>query len=241
MDLLLKYGADSNIKNKQGNTPLHFAAQRGNYDIVRMLLLNYGADPNIQNHIGDTPLHLTYKSSPHIILDDYRKRHISKIFFEEESKKIKFDINAANQKGDTVLHLATKNRDAHSLIFLLNQEGLAVRPNKEGQTPLHLIANLKHDKENNSKQIQTILLSLIASNADLNAVDHKGNTPLHLAAQSKNQFVSFTLLAFHTKSDIKNKEGKIALDYISASDPKHFKKLKSHYQIANNICKTSFR
>jgi len=57
---LLKKGADPNTQDEAGNTPLHWAAYKGHFDIVR-LLLEHGADPNIQNKDGwppgSTPLH----------------------------------------------------------------------------------------------------------------------------------------------------------------------------------------
>jgi len=55
--LLLEHGADPNIQNKDGMTPLHFATERGSPEVVK-LLLEHGADPNIQeNKFGWTPLH----------------------------------------------------------------------------------------------------------------------------------------------------------------------------------------
>lgn len=49
---------ESNINTKEiySYTPLHFAANYGNYFIVA-LLLSYGANPNIQNNNGETALH----------------------------------------------------------------------------------------------------------------------------------------------------------------------------------------
>ncbi|WP_410525987.1 ankyrin repeat domain-containing protein [Rickettsia endosymbiont of Cantharis rufa] len=45
-----------NTKEIYSYTPLHFAANYGNYFIVA-LLLSYGANPNIQNNNGETALH----------------------------------------------------------------------------------------------------------------------------------------------------------------------------------------
>ena len=49
--LLLQHGADPNIPNIQGKTPLHLAHL---FEIK--LLLQYGAKPNIQDYKGNTPL-----------------------------------------------------------------------------------------------------------------------------------------------------------------------------------------
>eukprot|EP00963_Diacronema_lutheri_P004766 scaffold358_cov343-Pavlova_lutheri.AAC.52 len=45
------------LKNTVEYTPLHFAAQRGRYQISKYLLTQ-GADPNARNFIDKTPLHL---------------------------------------------------------------------------------------------------------------------------------------------------------------------------------------
>lgn len=45
------------LKNMVEYTPLHFAAQRGRYEISKYLLAR-GADPNARNFIRKTPLHL---------------------------------------------------------------------------------------------------------------------------------------------------------------------------------------
>ena len=54
--LLLKFGADPNIQNSRGKTPLH--AARCCHDQLVKELLNAGALPTIVDMNGDTPLHL---------------------------------------------------------------------------------------------------------------------------------------------------------------------------------------
>ena len=51
-------GADSNLANKGGCTPLHLAAISNNEDIVK-LLINKGANPNVADMNGKTPIHFT--------------------------------------------------------------------------------------------------------------------------------------------------------------------------------------
>jgi ankyrin repeat protein len=56
-DLLLRHGADANLCDGWGNTPLVFAVTRGYTDIAR-LLLESGADPCLPNHHYCYPLDL---------------------------------------------------------------------------------------------------------------------------------------------------------------------------------------
>jgi ankyrin repeat protein len=52
---LLERGANPNLSDADGDTPLHGAAQRGNLKVLQMLLAA-GADPNARNKVGGTPL-----------------------------------------------------------------------------------------------------------------------------------------------------------------------------------------
>ena len=57
---MLKYGADVNLKDSTGNTPLHLGSRAGGsfeQDIFAKLL-DSGADVTIANTNGDTPFHL---------------------------------------------------------------------------------------------------------------------------------------------------------------------------------------
>ena len=54
--LVLDCGVDPKIKDYDGRTPLHYAAEGGNIDVVK-LLLEHGADPNVKNNFDETPLH----------------------------------------------------------------------------------------------------------------------------------------------------------------------------------------
>lgn len=57
---LIQNGANPNIKDKDGNTPLHVYIPLMNIDIIETIL-SEGADPNIQNNNGETPLHFAAK------------------------------------------------------------------------------------------------------------------------------------------------------------------------------------
>ena len=54
---LLQQGADPNIPDSDGETPLHHAAGHGDA-VMTFALLSNGANPNLKNRHGWTPLHL---------------------------------------------------------------------------------------------------------------------------------------------------------------------------------------
>eukprot|EP00043_Microstomoeca_roanoka_P018469 m.198337 g.198337 ORF g.198337 m.198337 type:complete len:181 (+) comp16835_c0_seq14:112-654(+) len=59
LSLLLEHGADINIADKYGNTPLHLAVQQDDSVLVHVLLHNdYSvANTNVRDEEGQTPLH----------------------------------------------------------------------------------------------------------------------------------------------------------------------------------------
>ena len=57
VDAFLKTGVQVNVKDKNGNTPLHLAAQNEHLQVVKLLIKN-GADVNIKNKKNQTPLNV---------------------------------------------------------------------------------------------------------------------------------------------------------------------------------------
>ena len=66
--LLIESGADVNIKDDNGSTPLHAAAAFGRVDVAK-LLVEHGADLQVRNDDGGTPadaLHLDWRTTTFI-------------------------------------------------------------------------------------------------------------------------------------------------------------------------------
>ncbi|KAL7604352.1 hypothetical protein Lser_V15G14519 [Lactuca serriola] len=62
IELLLQYGANVNVPDSRGQTPLHHCILRGKSAFAR-LLLTRGADPHAANSAGKTPLELAAESN----------------------------------------------------------------------------------------------------------------------------------------------------------------------------------
>ena len=93
-------GADSNLANKGGCTPLHLAAISNNEDIFK-LLINKGANPNVADMNGQTPIHFTE-------IND--QKDVVKMFLEAGADTSKKDSN-----GPTPLSWANKWQTAERL------------------------------------------------------------------------------------------------------------------------------
>ena len=83
--ILLRHGADPNVRNNWGFTPLHKAVSRGNLEIVQ-LLVDAGGNPTLKNIRGETPLHFAldcnlplYRDHP---LDTSQRKELAKRLVE---------------------------------------------------------------------------------------------------------------------------------------------------------------
>lgn len=104
-DLLIAAGADPNLTNDDGETPLHMAAYGSDIGVIESLLLN-GADPNAVDSDGNTPLHLAVGWE-----DVYSVKQL-----------LAFGANVAvtNRYGRSPVNLAEMNRN-ETILTLLTQ------------------------------------------------------------------------------------------------------------------------
>jgi len=90
--LVLDCGVDPNVKDKVGETPLHYAAERGHLDVVK-LLLEHGADPNVQDNDGWTPLHYAAKKC-HVDVARVLLDHGADLTIRDNKGRIPLDIGS---------------------------------------------------------------------------------------------------------------------------------------------------
>lgn len=57
---------DINVRDKRGNTPLHYAAYFGNYSLCQRLI-SAGAFVNVQNMVGQTSLHKAFQANKEMV------------------------------------------------------------------------------------------------------------------------------------------------------------------------------
>ncbi|ELU12708.1 hypothetical protein CAPTEDRAFT_129833, partial [Capitella teleta] len=123
---LFNGGAHLDFRNKAGLTPLHRAAQRGNYAAIKTLL-DLSASPNYKNPAGLTPLYLcvatnTSAQCAEILLHDHAL------------------VGITDDKGWAECHHACKNGRVQHLEHLMFYGADFNQQNSSGNTPLHVCA-----------------------------------------------------------------------------------------------------
>ncbi len=150
--LLLEKNADPNIKDNDGNTPLHIASKTSEKAVSVLFSNNPKLDPNIQNNYGQTPLHLA--------VDRCAIEIVNLLLTNKADPNIK-DID-----GNTPLHIATMFKDynmysdySEIVKALLNKNANINIKNKNGNTPLDEAKNryTQLEKKNTAKIVLPII------------------------------------------------------------------------------------
>ena len=212
IDLLLEAGADLNASDVYGDTPLFKALAEHRTEASRFLLEN-GADAQHLDWRGDSALHLVaadnYPALARLLLDEGKvdiniRGHWGRTpaarallqghqnAFEVFVSRSEMDMNAVDDFGNTLLHMAVRGDYLKNVrrLWLKGNDSLDVdAKNRLGQTPLIMSAMRK------SQNIASFLLN--ESFASPNISDVKGNTPLHWAARSDLFNLTVALISYH--------------------------------------------
>jgi cytohesin len=199
-------------KDKDGWTPLEFAAMFGHKDMVELLLAK-GADVNSKDTAcGRTPLHYARNESVAELLltnkaevDARGKGGETPLFMVvlfghkdvvESLLAHGADVNAKINNGETPLY-GVQNKETAELL-LAHGAGVNVKDNI-GETPLH-------------KAWNTAITELLLTNhADVNAKNKNGETPLHTVARSGLKDIVEVLLAHGADVNAKDNQGRTPL------------------------------
>ena len=100
-------GADPSIKDKKESTPLHFAARRGNDEIVKVLLEHPEVDVNEKDSFGKTALHMACSEG---------QSRVCQLLLDKRA-----DIKAVTKDKTTPLHDAILNGHPEVAEMILNR------------------------------------------------------------------------------------------------------------------------
>ncbi|CAB0030028.1 unnamed protein product [Trichogramma brassicae] len=171
VEILMRRGANPNLADKNGFTPLHIVCQSKYDDVDLLKMLFEAADKfnkplqvDARDKSNCTPLHLALNCGHEQIAEWLLRKGA--------------DLNLANAEGSTPLHLISAGKmdyvDLLKAFFEISDEQtrtvkVDARDN-EGKTPLHYAISHRHKK---------VFELLLRRNADANVFDNYGSTALH--------------------------------------------------------------
>ena len=179
---LVNHDAKVDTVDEDGDHPLHLACKRGHTEIGN-LLVSHGADANAFNKHGQTPLHAAAsgeKDCPELC---------------ENLIKHNAKVDAVDEDGNQPLHLACDRGHTMTVNLLVSYDADVKAVNGCGCKPLFLIS--KHitiaqgrlDSDGNQPLhlackhgMTTAVQLLVDLGADTNALNKRGQTPLHIIA-----------------------------------------------------------
>ncbi|MFZ2959526.1 MAG: ankyrin repeat domain-containing protein [Candidatus Ozemobacteraceae bacterium] len=222
--LLLKRGANPNITQEGGITPLHKAVVWGSLESVK-LLASFGADLNARGPNGNTPLHdVVCAIYPWGAREQANLLNVLKFLLDKGAK-----TDVGNVNGNTPFHLCfykNEGRPSEVIKALLGKNADVNAINYDHDTPLLLAERGTRSPEEiqlyaaekirvgaKNLAIKDLGVKLLLENgAKVNVIDKMGNTPLHLAVLSDHLLGVKLLLEKGASVNVKNNNGETPLD-----------------------------
>lgn len=155
-DLIVAMRPSVNVENSDGDTPLHIACKYGKYESMNELY-KLGAEVNSKNKKGMTPLMMAVqyqdtinknekkKTNP---FDDFRLSTVAMMIKSLLTRGA--NINATNNKGETVLHVIVKKGQTtphlSMIVRMLMESGIDVEiKDNKGKTALAVTGEIVGD------------------------------------------------------------------------------------------------
>lgn len=185
MNVLTSCGADVNIKNKWGQTPLHYAVYLESPNNVAFLLNQQNIDVNTADINGFTPLHCCFPFSTESNIDDpyALKEQSTTVDIVYKLILAGADIKAQTKYGDSILHLIANRDDNTPLLKHIFDNCVTYNldlhlQNLKGENFLHVYM-INEVFENVLEIIDFIDLNFIKNTvkALLNSTDVRGRAP----------------------------------------------------------------
>ncbi|CAL1277393.1 unnamed protein product [Larinioides sclopetarius] len=247
--LLMERGCSLSLKTNKGETPLHLAVLRSDYDLVKLLLENR-ADVTSVDHMKKTVLHcacemgclsvaalVTEYSSPAIInmKDNSSKTPLMYACLNGCTALIAClltkgaNINAADFRGNSPLLYAIDNQKCSTeMINLLLDAGADINhSNDANETALLKACQVfskcssynSSSKYRDNPKYRNILLLLIERGSNVNAKNRLCETVLHLSVCFQDEILIRTLLNYGADVNATTCMGIVPLVYACKKGP----------------------
>lgn len=195
--ILVQMNCDFNIAiDEEGNTPLMFFIMIEDICTVHYILTYCSnLDVSIKNKKGESAFSLSLK---------LQNRSLIEVLMNHPS----FDFSFFDSNNNNLLMLYSIVNDTEIIEKILAKNiGLLNHVNNKNENALIIATKLRN------KDVVNILLDY--DDININQQDYLGNTAIHYAVQMKCKFIIKALIFSHADINLKNKEGKSALDLAS--------------------------
>jgi len=188
--LLIEFGANINAADKDGATPVFYAAGNGHTEVIK-LLIECGVEVNTADTDDYTPLniaaHIGYTEVVKLLIENGADLNVAinncytplgTASKEGYFKVVKLligsgaDVNTANMHGYTPLYLAAQEGHTEVVKLLIGSGAKVNTTNTFDESPLYIAANNGH---------MEVVKLLTDNGANVNIVDRNGYIPLHRA------------------------------------------------------------
>jgi ankyrin repeat protein len=233
VDVLLANGADIDLPDPDGVSPLLLAIMNANWDLAKRLI-DAEADVNQWDIYGEAPLFTAvglYKRRDggrasidplnetegvtivRMLLDRGANPNMQ-LFFRPANVR-----GSTNTRGSTPLIRAASNGDLDMVQLLLEQGADATLHTADRQTPIHAVLAGRSSEQ----QALELIRVLYTAGTDVNVValvnhreEIRGGTALHNAVRKRYKEVIKTLASYGIDMNAKDQDGLTALDYTQS-------------------------
>ena len=188
---LIDEGADVSEANKDGWTPLFFAAWEG-HESVAQLLIDRGADVLAADNDSSTPLHFAVREG-HLA--------VARVLMDKGA-----NVSAANKAGQTPLFFAVLGGHEPVARLLISGGADLSAADQDSLTPLHFAACEGH---------WAVARLLIDGGANISAADKDGWTPLLFAAREGREPAARLLIDGGADVSVADKDGWTPLHFAA--------------------------
>ncbi|HPB81686.1 MAG TPA: ankyrin repeat domain-containing protein [Spirochaetota bacterium] len=188
--LIADKGADLKKTDNLGNTILHNAAEKNDFNFTKYIL-EKNVNINAKNEAGKTPLMAAIDKGG------------TRVAVELIDKGAHLDVKDNN--GSNIFHYLAGMKGASGLLASITKKGVNSGINEkddQGRTPLSVAVH-----ENQAGNVEFFL----SNNADVQGKDHNGNDLLVVAVENRSLPVVQMLLGKGAKADIRDRNGKHVL------------------------------
>ncbi|WP_264705646.1 ankyrin repeat domain-containing protein [Wolbachia endosymbiont (group A) of Gymnosoma rotundatum] len=208
---LINLGADVNIKDKDGKTPLHYVSRSDHHLGMVKYLISKGADIDVKDHSGRTPEDEERYTNSGTIRQVFMQAHLDKelLLTVKNEKDLKTISDLIAKDIDDRTHggfYYTWSGNLGTVEFLVSKDVSVNATDKYGCTLLHW-ATLKGHLD--------IAKFLIGKGANVNAKDILGRTPIHFAVMNNHVNITEFLLNQGVSVDETDKNGSTPLHYAA--------------------------